>query len=556
MLHYSKPRPLHHTPDHTHHTPDHTHHTPDHTHHTPDYAHHTPDYAHHTPGYTPGPRRSFDSSRYSPKIHSLPVELLSYIFLLSTHASSQQKTPPFTTESIRTPIIISSVDKHWRRVALTTPALWTNICVTVEMIGSGGGASAESESHLDTRHLTSFLKLSKSYPLNILIDARDQDWDFNDDDRLPSPPSPPPSTYTHTSSSSSHTHPPSSAYTPTYIPPFSPSHITTTLLLLLPHINRWRSLDILTDTYLPMHYALRLIHPELMRKGAEKLESLTLMRCNDFVSYGDEFEPRGLRDHNNNNSSSSDNNTTTTHLPPSQILPRLHHLTLRGIHIHWNSLSKILNSRICGCGGLKSLELSSHCMDVRPTKEEMRGILEGCKGGLGELVLVGSGSVSMSASVSNTTHQRTKKLKKGLPPVYLPNLKSFTLGYRSTRSGKELLEMVDAPGVERFTLEDASHPSDPEDIDAGKVLRYIGLGGGGGGGGGGGASSSSSSSLSSSIPTSTSTSSASPSTSTSSSSSVFPNLTHFTIRHVKACPTPFHILFRSLTELKSIEIVG
>lgn len=143
------------------------------------------------------PRRSYDAQS-SPPIHSLPVELLSYIFLLSTHDNNtEDNLPPFTTESIKIPVVISNVDRHWRSVARNTPALWTNICVTAEMIdfsdpaeesdGDGDvalagscGLSSRKQGALDTRHLTSFLALSRNFPLNILIDARDQDWDFSE----------------------------------------------------------------------------------------------------------------------------------------------------------------------------------------------------------------------------------------------------------------------------------------------------------------------------------------------------------------------------------------
>lgn len=125
--------------------------------------------------------------RSSP-IHRLPVELLSYIFSLRTHDTlgdddNDDRNPPFTTESIKTPLILSSVNHHWRNIAYNTPSLWTSICVTVELIDGlkdEPAGAAQYPTVLNNRHLISYLSLSRNYPLDILIDARDQDWDFSE----------------------------------------------------------------------------------------------------------------------------------------------------------------------------------------------------------------------------------------------------------------------------------------------------------------------------------------------------------------------------------------
>ena len=113
-------------------------------------------------------------------VENLPVELLSYIFSLATQETDGSL--PFTTESINNPLIISSVNRHWRHIALNTPSLWTSLCVTAEMVH----AQEDHEFSLlttgifDTGHLTTFIERSRNYPLDILIDARDQDWDFSE----------------------------------------------------------------------------------------------------------------------------------------------------------------------------------------------------------------------------------------------------------------------------------------------------------------------------------------------------------------------------------------
>ena len=87
-----------------------------------------------------------------PPIHSLPVELLSYIFTLSTHSSFiadddlPEPSPsdfPFDPANMLTTIAISTVSRYWRDVALSTPALWTDICVSTELPGDGDEESRQ-----------------------------------------------------------------------------------------------------------------------------------------------------------------------------------------------------------------------------------------------------------------------------------------------------------------------------------------------------------------------------------------------------------------------------
>jgi hypothetical protein len=116
------------------------------------------------------PRRIF-----SP-IHSLPVELLSYIFVLTTHEpTTDSDGVSITADSVKVPIILSRVNRKWRTVAHRTPTLWTSICVTCGLLDD-----TEPQSVLDTRHLETSIKHSKNQPLDILIDARDYNWDFSE----------------------------------------------------------------------------------------------------------------------------------------------------------------------------------------------------------------------------------------------------------------------------------------------------------------------------------------------------------------------------------------
>ncbi|KAF6742568.1 hypothetical protein DFP72DRAFT_860346 [Ephemerocybe angulata] len=380
-----------------------------------------------------------------PPIDTLPVELLSYIFTLGTHSPFEpsqsngfgdepEGIPAFNSENVKTPLVLASVSRYWRRVVLNTPSLWTSLCITLEMVQPSEGSSAPST--FDTTHITSYLTLSRRYPIDILIDARDPDWDFQEDGVTPD------------------------SYS--YKPQFSVEHMQTVISLLLPHLSRWRSMNILTDTWKPMQSALQSINPAILRHGAPRLESLSLMRCNDFVSFSPEFEPKSLKD---------TSFLSTTHSTPSShstlILPRLSSLSLRGVHVDWASLSAALSSSRTG---LYSLELCSHCSDVRPSISEFHRLLYS-NPRLRNLVVSGSGP-SFPADVD----EGLGALRHEFDGAFLPNLTKLTLGYRSVLEGQTILELVNAPNLKSLVLEEATYPADPEVVDAGSLLTYLGTG--------------------------------------------------------------------------------
>jgi len=137
------------------------------------------------------PFRKANVSASSP-ISSLPVELLSEIFSLCVLSADDQERktdgseyspPAITSESIRIPLVLSSVNRRWREVALNQSSLWSNICVTAELLddlfdhrGSGYSKSAK----LNPTHITTYLTRSRHHPIHILIDGRDPDWDFSE----------------------------------------------------------------------------------------------------------------------------------------------------------------------------------------------------------------------------------------------------------------------------------------------------------------------------------------------------------------------------------------
>jgi F-box-like len=128
---------------------------------------------------------------FSSPINNLPIELLSYIFSLSSHPEEKEeehrppeekeedRPPTITTESVQVPLILSNVSRLWRQVALGTPQLWSSLCITVELVEiHERDSETETSSRLKTSLIT-YLSLSQKYPLDILIDARDENFNFD-----------------------------------------------------------------------------------------------------------------------------------------------------------------------------------------------------------------------------------------------------------------------------------------------------------------------------------------------------------------------------------------
>ena len=133
---------------------------------------------HRTPSCAARPGMVQTLHRRSP-IACLPVEILSHIFLLAAHTPDEDVEPPedeispCLSSSSTSPSVLAAVCRHWREVAIATPRLWTRICVTIGDImyrRRGGTFSAVSRS----------VARSGKCPLDILIDARDPEWDFSE----------------------------------------------------------------------------------------------------------------------------------------------------------------------------------------------------------------------------------------------------------------------------------------------------------------------------------------------------------------------------------------
>ncbi len=117
-------------------------------------------------------------------VDSLPVELLSYIFALtapSPHTHGMTTDALFDVDLARTPTRLSSVCRHWRRIAWETPTLWTTLSATIGSLHEFFvPQTGKRRTLFDTSHFSAYLKLSRNRPIDILIDARDPQYDFGE----------------------------------------------------------------------------------------------------------------------------------------------------------------------------------------------------------------------------------------------------------------------------------------------------------------------------------------------------------------------------------------
>ncbi|KAG0693291.1 hypothetical protein DFH29DRAFT_816440 [Suillus ampliporus] len=390
-------------------------------------------------------------------INVLPVEILSYIFTLATHGSSstsndfkQRYEVPVSPESVTMPTVLASVHRHWRNIALSTLTLWSSLVMSLEQVVR---VKAEPDANdkrarttfLDVQRLAAHIARSRNSSVDILIDTRDPEWDFDDDgEECP----------THNTTSF----------------PFA-TFIPQILDILFPQMYRWRSLTILSDTWSPLRIALeRLSIPTLtVGTGAPRLETLMLMRCNEFLGHSDTFSPRSHLKFDGIPFAAL--MCAPHHDLPAQSrpLPKLRNITLVGVHLNWTHFSHYTLgaapdqslSRVSDC--IQSLELSQHCHEVRPTFEEFSGILKACPL-LRKLVLRVSGP------------RFDEGVQRSDRPVSLPLLEELHLGYTSVDDAAMLLSHIHAPNLVALSIEDANHIASPEDEDSGPLLTYCATG--------------------------------------------------------------------------------
>ncbi|KAG2034812.1 hypothetical protein BDR03DRAFT_964163 [Suillus americanus] len=384
-------------------------------------------------------------------INVLPVEILSYIFTLATHDAvstnndyKRRYDVPFSPESVTMPTVLASVHRHWRNIALSTSTLWSSLVMSLaQVVRVRVGPDLDDEraytTFLDVQRLAAHIARSRNSSVDILIDTRDPELDveYNEEDR--------------------------STQNPTCFP--YATFIPQILDLLFPQMYRWRSLTILSDTWAPLRVALeRLSLPTLTKgSGAPRLESLMLMRCNEYVGHFDFFSPRIKHVFDGIPFAALTGAPHNDLSAQSHPLPKLRNLTLVGVHVNWAHFSRYTLGAALNTGCIQSLELSQHCREVRPTLDEFTGMLKACPL-LRKLVIRVSGP-RFDAGVQRSDC-----------PVSLPLLEEIHLAYTNVEDAAMLLSHIHAPNLIILSIEDANHMAGPGDEDSGPLLTYLATG--------------------------------------------------------------------------------
>ncbi|KAF7343309.1 F-box domain-containing protein [Mycena venus] len=330
------------------------------------------------------------------EVERLHNELLSTIFMFAVQQYNRE-----TDSSTTSPMTISHICHRWRQVALETGDLWSNIVLTFP------------PSNQQLSRTQTWLLRSTTYPLEILLDFRDPDWDWDEE--------------THQ---------------------FRGSDMEAVLRLLVPTASRWRSIELLTDTWAPIFAFL--LHTRSISGSLAQLKSLHLARCNAyFARKGQIFEPAALGQY----------------LPlfggEEGVVQRLREVTLTGVHINW--LAPPFSN-------LTKLELKYQAADVMPTVAELTEILVASPN-LEVLAIVGCGPRFVSAGPGVSGDPNGPAL---LGVVRLARLTGFTVGFVDVHDVLQLIALFDLPALCELTLEDVSvslRHQPPDDVSV--LLEWL-----------------------------------------------------------------------------------
>ncbi|KAG5641406.1 hypothetical protein DXG03_005273 [Asterophora parasitica] len=341
---------------------------------------------------------SFSCAHQPPSSH-LPNELLSEIFLLAAHNDDQYET-------ILTPITVSHVSARWRNVAISTGGLWSTIIITFPT--SRGQLS----------RAVTWIKRSKTCPLDFFLDFRDPLWDWE-------------------FAESSHR--------------FRWQDMEAILRLLIVHVRRWRRFELLADTWAPiftfLHYSRRV-------DSAPMLETLSLSRCNAFfASTNATFAPKEMK--------------APLPLFGGLAMEQLRRVSFTGVHVDWAA------SSLCN---LTMLEFRYLACDVTPTMEDFADILVACPD-LRHLTIIGRGPrthiLPSSRNPSPVDESATDLSIKPPPFIELLHLTHFTFGFLDASYALEVLSMFSFPALENLTLEGLVDLDSLQSTDATLVLERL-----------------------------------------------------------------------------------
>ncbi|KAK0236384.1 hypothetical protein EDD85DRAFT_752888, partial [Armillaria nabsnona] len=315
-------------------------------------------------------------------IDRLPNELLAKIFFLAAKETRHDTIPA--------PFIVSQTCRRWWNVALSTGDLWKFISFNFPL------------SSIQYLRANSMLSRSSTFPLDLLMDFRDPSWDWEEEPHG-----------------------------------FTSNGMRSVIRLLEPHFNRLQDVDILLDTWAPMHTFL-LETRRLDVASLPTLKRLSLSRCNAYFALKDQiFQPQRLRD--------------SLPLFGGIPLPGLNHLSLVGVHVNWSAAASSLSN-------LTSLELKYHAPDVLPTWIEFTDLISGSPD-LRHLSVIGSCPCGAAGSTL----------------ISALTLSHFTLGFVDVDDAVQFVSSMHFPALESLSLEDVRSALDPIETvqDAAPLLECI-----------------------------------------------------------------------------------
>ena len=257
------------------------------------------------------------------------------------------------------------------------PSLWTSIFHSFPL----------SKSQL-TRTIT-WIARSRDRPLDIYMDFRDPDWDWDEASHI-----------------------------------FGCKAMDSIMRILVPHAPRWRSIELLTDTWAPIFTFLSCT---IAIDSAPHLQTVRLTRCNEyFVARGEAFRPESLA-------------SPVAWFQGGTSLSHLRHVSLSGVHVDWTQ---------SGLAGLRELELRYHPRDVMPTLAEFRNILRE-NAMLERLVILGWGPRT-KLTIEHDPGQDDPQM------IDLPRLEALEIGFVDVEYSIHLLSLFALPNLQSLTIEDVA----------------------------------------------------------------------------------------------------
>ncbi|KAK0201729.1 hypothetical protein DFS33DRAFT_1015103 [Desarmillaria ectypa] len=294
-------------------------------------------------------------------------------------------------------VLVSHVCRRWREVAVEEPSLWTTLAFSY---------------NTPIEKSKFWIERSKGLPLDIVIDCTTPDgWeeseghgdeDEDEDEAM----------YDVQDSSSAQAVADASDHA--QAPPcLSKDDLAAIFDLLLPHVERWRLLEVSVSEYESIYTVMKRL---AVCPGAPMLEALQLYHYEDCEDY-DVFRPTEFRE---------------PLLLFQGNIPKLKDLALWGVHIDWDASLSFLRD-------LRDIELAYHANDVRPSLETFARFVH-TSPELHTLSLCLSGPAVPSD-------------QWGTDLISIPSLNDLVLAHHEPEYIRSLLPILSVPNVQHLALD-------------------------------------------------------------------------------------------------------